>query len=740
MASVLYRLGTFSARHRLWTFVGWVVALATTGIITLTSMQFSDGGFEIPGTESSQAMKVLEQDFGVSATTAPAEGEYTGSLQLVVQAPEDGSVTDPDVASAMADARAELAELPHVVSVSDPLDPSTPRVSEDLRTAVVDVALDGITEENAEEIHESVVGVAEDVRGQDLVAEVGGTITNEVPEVLGPTEIVGALLAFGVLLLTFGSLAAAGANMGGALVGVGVGILGVMSFSAITPIGSMTPVLAVMLGLAVGIDYCLFILARFRSELAEGRERIDAIGRATGTAGSAVVFAGTTVIIALVGLVVVGIPFITEMGLAAAFAVLIAVLMALTLLPALAVSAGDRMLPRRTRRAEPSHGSGATPRRRGFLTAWIETVVRRPVLTGVAALAVLGVLAAPITSMTTALAAPGGEDPDSTQRAAYDITAEAFGEGTQSPLIVLVQAEDAAAAADQVGQELQGLDDVALVVPGQANADGDAVMLTVMAESGPLDEATVDLVHSIRDLPEPAGAEVRVTGSTAIGIDVDTTLQDALVMYIVLIVGLSLALLIVLFRSILVPLIATAGFLLSLGAGLGATVAVFQWGWLEPLFQAPQGNPLLSLLPILVTGILFGLAMDYQVFLVSRMHEAHAHGASPRDAIISGFRRSSVVVVAAATIMAAVFGGFALSPSSLVGSIALALTVGVVADAFIVRMILVPASLALLGRAAWWMPRWLDRVLPDIDAEGRGLEAVEVKNEEAPVPELSTQR
>jgi RND superfamily putative drug exporter len=262
-----------------------------------------------------------------------------------------------------------------------------------------------------------------------------------------------------------------------------------------------------------------------------------------------------------------------------------------------------------------------------------------------------------------------------------------------------------------------------MVVPAGVSADGDTAMLTVMSTYGPLDERTTDLVHDIRaEDGALGGAQLLVTGGTAVGLDSDEQLQSALGRYIGLIVGLSLVLMVILFRSLLIPLVATVGFLLSLGAGLGATVAIFQWGWLDALVPSPQGNPLLSLLPIVVTGILFGLAMDYQVFLVSRMHEAHSRGLSPLEAVRTGFRHSAVVVVAAAAIMAAVFGGFAMSPSSLVGSIALALTVGVVADAFVVRMVLIPAALSLMGKAAWWMPRWLDRLLPTIDVEGSGLE------------------
>ena len=729
MSQLLYRLGVASARRGWFTITAWIVVLAGVGVVALTGMKFGDGEFTIPGTESSQAMQTLKDEFGMSATAEKADdGSRSGSLQLVVQT-QDGTITGADGAAALAGAREDLAGLAHVTTVSDPLDPAAPYVSPSGTTAVVEVSFSGITDDNAEGVHDQVVAVADTLRDEGYTAEVGGSIANEVPQILGPTEVVGAVVAFVVLVLTFGSLAAAGANMLGALVGVGVGILGLLALSAVHPIGAITPVLAVMLGLAVGIDYCLFILARFRSELAEGRTTLEAIGRAVATAGSAVVFAGLTVMIALAGLAVVGIPFITEMGLAAALAVFVAVLMALTLLPALAGFLGRRALPKRQRLEVTSSGGAqhvadtATGTRRGFLTRWIEFVVRRPVRSGVAAVLVLGTVAVPFLSISTTLNIPGGEDPDSTQRAAYEIVAEEFGDGAQSPLVVLVEGRDVQSRLADVEGELADLDDVALVMPGQVSSSGDAALVTVIATTGPLDADTQDLVAAIRDVDEPDGVSVSVTGGTAIGIDTDTQLREALVTYILVIVGLSIVLLIIMFRSILVPLIATVGYLLSLGAGLGASVAVFQWGWLDPVFQAPQGNPLLSLLPIILTGILFGLAMDYQVFLVSRMHEAHAHGASPKEAIISGFRRSSVVVVAAASIMAAVFGGFALSHSSLVGSIALGLTVGVIADAFLVRMIVVPACLALLGKAAWWMPKWLDRILPNVDTEGRAFES-----------------
>ena len=712
MARLLYRLGVASARRPLLVITAWLLLLAGLAAAAIGGMRFADGGFEIGDTESSTALEVVGREFPSPSTPG------TGSLQLVLFT-KDGKPISGTPRGVVADVLARAATTEHVASASNPFDPARPSVSPDGTTAISTLSLRDITEDNRDAVHDAVAALAQQARDRGLGAEVGGSLGDPVPEVFGPTEVVGAVLAFAVLLLTYGSLAAAGANMLGALVGVGVGVLGLLAFSALSPIGTMTPTLAVMLGLAVGIDYCLFVLARFRAELREGRPLEEAIGRATGTAGSAVVFAGGTVVIALAGLAVIGIGFITEMGLAAAAGVTVAVLMSLTLVPALLKLMGRKALPRRERASDTSVGAD----RIGFLDRWIRLVVRRPVAVLVCAVAGLLVLAAPVLSLTTSLTTPGGEDPGSTRRAAYEQVAKAFGAGYQGPLVVLAEGDRVQDRLGEVTTALTGLDGVASVVPAGVNASGDTALLQVVPTTGPVDERTEQLVHDIRDRAgDVPGVRLLVTGQTAVGIDTDERLSAALGTYLIVIVGLSLLLLVVVFRSLLVPLIATAGFLLSLGAGVGVTVAVFQWGWLDPVFTAPQGNPMLSLLPVLIVGILFGLSMDYQVFLVSRMHEAHVRGLDPVEAVMDGFGRTAVVVVSAATIMTAVFAGFALSPSSLIGSIGLALTAGVVADAFVVRMVVVPALLTLLGRSAWWLPQWLDRVLPHLDAEGRALD------------------
>lgn len=726
MARFLYKIGWFSATHRKSVVLIWLGVLAVVGAGMFAGPQTGAGEFEIPGTESSDALTTLSHEF-----PSPSD-DGQGSLDLVFTA--GGQVADRS--RDITDVLAAVESVPQVLGVSDPL----MRVSPDGDTAVSTVTYALRDSAGKSELHAELTTLADRASGRGLEVVVGGELGGEPPHILGPTEIVGVVVAFLVLLITFGSLTAAGVNMATALVGVGVGVLGVFGFSALSPIQPTTPILAVMLGLAVGIDYALFVIARFRSELRDGRDVPKAVARSIGTAGSAIVFAGATVIVALAGLVVVGVPFLSEMGLAAAFAVLVAVGVALTLLPTVLASVGMRVLSRRDRArltsspeltgAMDEHSRADSDTKATLCEQWGAAVGRRPWSALVPAVLVLGVLAVPVISLQTSLNVPGGADPDSDQRKAYDIVAEEFGAGAQSPLVILIEGDDPRAAASDVGEEIAGLPHLASQTQPVISADGGAALINVMSEAGPNDDRTAALVTEIRQSvgklsAGEQGTTVSVTGQTAVSIDVDAKLKTALITYIVLIVGLALILLTVLFRSLLIPVLATVGFLLSLGVGMGASVAVFQWGWLGSVFNVTEGAPILSFLPIIVVGILFGLAMDYQVFLGSRIHEAHVRGLDTREAIIEGLSRSGPVVVAAAAIMAAVFAGFCLSGDPLVGSIAMALTVGVLVDALIVRMVIMPAALVLLGRRAWWLPKVLDRVLPRVDAEGLVLDGVD---------------
>ncbi|BBE21384.1 membrane protein [Arthrobacter sp. MN05-02] len=722
MSIFLSRLGRFSARHRLIVVGVWALIFITfsgvmaAGIINPKDTEAAEQS--VSQTEASRTLERVNEEFPKVA----GQTEAADTLQLVFEAPEGRTVTDPVTAAAITDMLTRAAELPGVSAVSNPLDPAAPYVSasQSLAVATLSYAELGDTADKTEK-YDAALALRDDAP-ENLRVELGGNLLDTAAPHSGPGEVVGVLVAFVVLLLTFGSLRAAGSNLFIAAIGTGVGVLGVLAFGTIVPVGGNVIILASMLGLAVGIDYSLFILSRFRTELREGRTTIDAIARATGTAGTAVVFAGLTVLIALVGLSIVNITAITEMGLAAAFAVLIAVLMSLTLLPVFMRTMGRRALPRAERNLpEGTITAHPTTPRKGFLNSWAKTVVRRPILAILGGVLVLVVVAAPVLDLKTAYNIPGGADPESTERTAYNLVLDEFG-GAQSPLIVFAEGAGIESQLPAIEEDLSTLAGVQQVIPGQINATGDAALLTVIPEGSPIDEQTKDLVNTIRNDTAVSGVNLDVTGEAVIYIDEDAQMNTALIQYLVVIVLLSLVLLTIMFRSILIPIVATLGFLLSVAASFGGSVAVFQWGWLDAIIPAPQGDPMLSLLPILLVGVLFGLAMDYQVFLVSRIQEMRGKGMDPKKAIVEGFTRSAPVLVAAGTIMAVVFAGFASSTMAIAASIAFGLVVGVIADVFIVRLILMPAMLSLLGNAAWWMPKWMDRIIPNIDIEGHALE------------------
>jgi RND superfamily putative drug exporter len=484
---------------------------------------------------------------------------------------------------------------------------------------------------------------------------------------------------------------------------------------------SVTPVLGIMLGLAVGIDYSLFILNRHRRQLRDGVELEESIGLANGTAGNAVVFAGTTVLVALLALNVTGIPFLGLMGTVGAICILVAILIAITLTPALLSRIGLKVLPKKRRATVGHEAPEAVP------TTPMKT--SRAVLTLVAGVAALLVVAIPALSMRLGLPDGSSESPESTQYRAYQITADKFGDGVNGPLLVVANLPDAVAedelTAEQVrvGRELAGHDDVVAVAPIGANEARTMLAFQVVPTGGPNSESTEALVHALRDSsPIEGDVELGVAGTASANIDVSEKLSDVLPGYLAIVVGLSLIILIIVFRSIFVPVTATLGFVMSLFAGFGGVVAIYQWGWLGGIFGVHDPSPVLSFLPIIVTGVLFGLAMDYQLFLVSGMREAYAHGVDPRVAVRRGLHAGRVVVTAAAIIMASVFAGFIFAESAIIRPLGFGLAFGVLLDAFVVRMLLIPAVMHLAGKWAWWIPRWLDRILPDVDVEGASLE------------------
>ncbi|MEV7225872.1 MMPL family transporter [Polymorphospora sp. NPDC051019] len=708
MARLLYRLGFGAHRHRLPVVLLWLVVLAGSAVGAVALSGGTSNSFSIPGQESTTALDKIQEEFG-------AQGG--ASARVVVKAPDGQTLTTPDNAQALGELVAQLGTLPGVGSATNPLDPAAPTINAQQDTAYSTVTYTAGVGDVTEEQRDALFDAADNARGGGLTVEVTGEAIQTPPHIGGVVEVIGVVVALLILAVTYGSLVMAGMNLLTAAVGVGIGALGVTIATGFMDLQSTTPILATMLGLAVGIDYALFIINRHRQELRRGADVGTAIGTAVGTAGSAVVTAGLTVVIALTGLAVAGIPFLTQMGIAAAATIVVAVLIAITLVPAVLSYLGHRALPRKQREAI---GQSADAHERGFYRGWIDGLTRHRVLALLLTVAALGVVSIPVASMQTTLVQIQPEG--STQARGEQLLADGFGAGFNGPLVVLFEGDQAVQAATAAAGTIPGLDDVAVVTPAVPNADGTAAMLTVIPQSGPTDEATEQLVTDLRDqLADIDGATAYVTGSTAVSLDVATTLDRALPVYLAVVVGLAMILLVLVFRSILVPLVGVLGFLLTIGSSLGATVAVFQWGWLADAVNLDTTGPLISLTPIVVIGILFGLAMDYQVFLVSRMHEAHSHGAAPRAAIATGFRQAGPVVVAAALIMFSVFAGFVPSGDPTIKSIAFALAIGIFVDAFVVRMVLVPAALALLGRSAWWLPGWL-RWLPTLDVEGAGLE------------------
>jgi RND superfamily putative drug exporter len=719
VATFLYKLGRLAFRRRHFVALIWVALLTLAGVGAASAPAAGSSSFSIPGTEAQKAFDLLEQRFpGMSADGATA--------RVVFKAPGGEKVTAKDNKAVVEKTVRELRDGSEVASVADPF--TAHAVSKDgtIAYAQVKYKVSGMELEDASK--DALREGAQHARDGGLTVEIGGDALSAVPET-GATEVIGIAIAAVVLVITFGSLVAAGLPLLTALIGVGIGVSTITALASALDLGSTTSTLATMIGLAVGIDYALFIVSRYRAELAEGREREEAAGRAVGTAGSAVVFAGLTVVIALVGLAVVTIPMLTKMGVAAAGTVAIAVLIALTMIPALLGLAGRKVKPAGEKSRMLGGGRATAGKSRPNMgTRWASFVVRRPVAVLLLGVIGLGAAAVPATKLELGLPDDGSQPTSTTQRRAYDLLSEGFGPGFNGPLMVVVDAKESdspKAAVATVTDDIKGLKDVVTVTPATYNKAGDTAMITVIPGSKPSSATTEDLVHGIRDagagIKADTGAQVLVTGTTAMNIDVSQKLNDALIPYLALVVGLAFLLLIVVFRSILVPLKAALGFLLSVTAALGAVVAVFQWGWLSGLMGVEETGPVMSMMPIFMVGVVFGLAMDYEVFLVTRMREAYVHGDNPGQAIVTGFRHGARVVTAAAIIMIAVFSGFIGSSESMIKMIGFGLAIAVFFDAFVVRMALVPAVLALLGRKAWWLPKWLGRALPNVDVEGEGL-------------------
>ncbi|MEV4444491.1 MMPL family transporter [Streptomyces mirabilis] len=793
MPAFLHRLGRLAFRRRRRMLALWL-ALVAAAVVCMTAFGGTgklDNTFSIPGSESQRALDRMKTDFPTFSGT---------SAQIVFTATDGQKVTDPADSARIRAALDAAGSAPQVAKVVSPFDAHT--ISADGTTAVAQVRYEvpqSALEPNAlDELKSAVAGANQ----QGMRVDVGGSAFGNAPSQSHRSDIIGVGVALVILTLTFGSLPTAGIPVVTALFGVATAIFGALSLTGTVSISSTAQSLALMIGLAVGIDYALFIVSCHRFHLAHGMEPEESAALAVGTAGSAVVFAGLTVVIAMTGLTVVGIPYLTAMGLAAAGAVLIAVLVATTLLPAVLGFAGTRLTPgpgsRAMRREQAVGGAGedaAGATGASFASAtgenvlsgtsdnvaggtgeivasrtgenvasrtsenvmsrtgehvagtaanaaerWFRLVTRRPLLTLVAVVASLGALAWPAHDMRLALPDNGTAPSSSSQRIAFDRVGEKLGPGFNGPLLVLADtshSSDPTTAAQRVAATIGALPDVATVGKPVANPATHTALIQVIPDSAPSDPATKTLVNSIRDdraaILRDTGATVQVTGSTAVSVDVAAKLNSALIPFAAVVIGLSLLLLLLVFRSLVVPLKAAAGFLLSIAATLGAVIGVFQLGHLGSLIGVDTTGPVSSFLPIILLAVLFGLAMDYEVFLVSRMREAYLRTGTPLGAVHSGARHSGRVVTAAALIMTSVFAAFLTSDSTMLKQIAFALAAGVLLDAFVIRMTFVPAVLALTRHAAWWLPKWLERRLPDLDIEGDRLGPAHAVPESVPL-------
>ncbi|MDN5887427.1 MAG: MMPL family transporter [Micrococcaceae bacterium] len=619
-------------------------------------------------------------------------------------------------------------------------------VSKDGTTVAVNVSFTGSADALTSETRDEIKDIGAEPTATGLEVDYSTEIVQDISSIFGSAEIIGLVIAAVVLLVMLGTFVAAGLPLLMAVLGVGAGVGGTLALSSAIEMASITPALALMLGLAVGIDYSLFIVHRHRRQLLDGMDLEESIGRATGTSGNAVVFAGLTVIIALSALAVPALPFLSVLGLSAAFTVAMAVLIAITLTPALLGFIGRRLISKRAWRkaaatattptadpADESVDSAAHPNAAGN-RGWGAFVTRKPILMGLIGILLLGIMAVPALQLRTALPDGSSEPVDSSAHQAYELLSDKFGAGYNGPIIALadlpagLDADEAEVKNLDIADDLRGIDGVVAAVPVGINDANTLAVLQIVPEEGPADPATEQLVTDIRNASDgieaDTGAHLALTGQVTAQIDVSERLAEVLPLYLGIVVGLSLVLLLLVFRSVIVPVLATGGFLLSLLASFGATVAVYQWGWLSGVFGVATPGPIMSFLPILLIGILFGLAMDYQVFLVSGMRESFAHGEDPKAAVRSGFAHSAPVVTAAALIMTSVFAGFIFAELTMIRAIGFALAIGVLLDAFVVRMTITPAIMHLLGRRAWYIPKWLDRILPDVDVEGAKIAAL----------------
>ena len=738
MTGALYGLARFCARHRFWILTVWlVVAVALVGVSHRLGDNTNDN-LTLPGTGSQHTTDALSKSF-------PDQANGTSPIVLHVST---GKLTDSKYASAVNQAAADVAKAPDVASVVNPLtSQGASALSKDQATGYLSVTLSvnpgQLTEDDAQAI---INAAAKPAQAAGIQVETGGQLGAKVSTPSTETsELIGIIAAMVILTLTFGTVVAMLLPIVTAILALASTLSVITILSHAITVSTVAPTLATMIGLGVGIDYALFIVTRHFRGLGEGLDLQESIARAVATSGGAVVFAGSTVTIALVSLAVANIPLVTTMGLMAAIAVIVAVLAALTLLPAMLSITGPHINSLRVRGRQPERRDPARPHK-GLWARWAGGVARHPVIAMVAALAILIPLAVPLLSLSLGQKDVAALSTSTTERRAYDLISQNFGPGVNGPLIIAVslgspaQASTSSSSSSSSGsagsdprttdprlqtlqKDVSATHGVAAVTPIQIDQAGTTAYFNAIATTGPADQATADLVSTLRSSVIPAADKgtnmtAYIGGTTAGYADLASVIASKLLLQILVVIALSFVLLLLAFRTVVVPVQAAVMNLLSIGAAYGVLTALFQWGWLHGLIGLDGAVPVVSYVPLFMFAVLFGLSMDYEVFLVSQIKEHVDQGQDYTRSVISGLVTSAVVITAAASIMVFVFGGFVLNGDPTVKQFGIGLAVAVILDATIVRCLLVPARMVMLGKHAWYLPRWLGRILPRISIEG----------------------
>ncbi len=704
---------THVVAHHPWRVVaGWVVAIAAVAVIATAAGGRYIDAFTIPDAESQAAVDLLEERFPSQA------GD---SATLVVETDSQAGVTDPAIRARVEALVAEAATLPEVVGVASPYE--TPgAVSADGRIAYATVQYAVGADEVEDGSVDALTALVDRSEVAGLRVEVGGqVISSSEQAVPASSELVGLAAAVVIMLVAFGSVVAMGMPIVSALAGLGIGLLSITLAARVFDMSSFTPAFAAMIGLGVGIDYALLVVTRFREDLRGGLTVEGAAVRAVETAGRSVIFAGSIVVIALLGLFSVGLPFVAAIGVAGALVVAASVLVAVGLLPALLVLVGRNI----ERWSVPGPGRRAAAVETTVGYRLVRRIQRRPLAGLGAGVLFMLVLAAPILDLRLGFGDNGNNPESFRSRQAYDLLAEGFGPGFNGPLLLAVEQPGGLdpATLDGLTAAIGAAEGVAAVSPAMPNPENDTAVITVVPTTSPQDAETDALIGRLRDEVIPASLggspmDAYVGGATATFVDIGDRITERLPLFIGVVLGLSILVLMAVFRSVVIPLKAAVMNLLSVGAAYGVLVAVFQWGWAGDLLGIDKTGPIESFLPMMLFAILFGLSMDYEVFLVTRIREAYLKDGNTHDALAHGLGATGRVILAAGAIMAAVFLAFFLDPTRVIKEFGLGLATAIVVDVAVVRMILVPAAMELLGERNWWFPSWLDRRIPRLDVEG----------------------